>query len=219
MNLILLGPPGAGKGTQAKRLSETHGLVQLATGDMLRAAVASGSELGARVKAIMESGALVGDATMIELIASRIAEPDSAEGFILDGFPRTVPQAEALDAMLAQHGRKLDCVILMEVDEATLIDRLSGRFSCGQCGASYHERHHRPRVEGICDICGSTSFMCRADDRPEALETRFAAYRNQTAPILPYYRDRGILRSVDGMADIDTVTRQIEAALRKGAAG
>jgi adenylate kinase len=219
MNLILLGPPGAGKGTQAKRLSETHGLVQLATGDMLRAAVASGSELGARVKAIMESGALVGDATMIELIASRIAEPDSAEGFILDGFPRTVPQAEALDAMLALHGRKLDCVILMEVDEATLIDRLSGRFSCGQCGASYHERNHRPRVEGICDICGSTSFMCRADDRPEALETRFAAYRNQTAPILPYYRGRGILRSVDGMADIDTVTRQIEAALRKGAAG
>jgi len=230
MNLILLGPPGAGKGTQAKRLSETHGLVQLATGDMLRAAVASGSELGRRVRTIMESGQLVGDGTMIELIASRIAEPDCAPpdakggdanggGFILDGFPRTVPQAEALDAMLAEHGRKLDCVILMEVDEATLIDRLSGRFSCGQCGASYHERYHRPRAEGVCDICGSTSFMCRADDRPEALGTRFAAYRNQTAPILPYYRARGILRSVDGMADIDTVTRQIEAVLRNGAAG
>ena len=233
MNLILLGPPGAGKGTQAKRLEQAHGLVQLASGDMLRAAVASGSELGRRVKAIMEAGQLVGDATMIELIASRIAEPDCAApdsnahvangaqdakgGFILDGFPRTVPQAEALDAMLTEHGRRLDHVILMEVDEATLIDRLSGRFSCGQCGASYHERYHRPRIEGVCDICGSTSFMCRADDRPEALATRFEAYRNQTAPILPYYRARGILRSVDGMADIDQVTRQIEAVLRNGA--
>jgi adenylate kinase len=227
MNLILLGPPGAGKGTQAKRLEQAHGLVQLATGDMLRAAVASGSELGGRVKAIMEAGQLVGDATMIELIASRIAEPDCAGpdgagpdakgGFILDGFPRTVPQAEALDAMLTEHGRRLDHVILMEVDEATLIDRLSGRFSCGQCGASYHERYHRPRIEGICDICGGTSFMCRADDRPEALATRFEAYRNQTAPILPYYRARGILRSVDGMADIDQVSRQIEAVLRSGA--
>jgi len=128
-----------------------------------------------------------------------------------------VPQAEALDAMLTEHGRRLDHVILMEVDEATLIDRLSGRFSCGQCGASYHERYHRPRIEGICDSCGSTSFMCRADDRPEVLATRFEAYRNQTAPILPYYRARGILRSVDGMADIDQVTRQIEAVLRNGA--
>ena len=227
MNLILLGPPGAGKGTQAKRLEQAHGLVQLATGDMLRAAVASGSELGGRVKAIMEAGQLVGDATMIELIASRIAEPDCAGpdgagpdakgGFILDGFPRTVPQAEALDAMLTEHGRRLDHVILMEVDEPTLIDRLSGRFSCGQCGASYHERYHRPRIEGVCDICGGTSFMCRADDRPEALATRFEAYRNQTAPILPYYRARGILRSVDGMADIDQVSRQIEAVLRNGA--
>jgi len=227
MNLILLGPPGAGKGTQAKRLEQAHGLVQLASGDMLRAAVASGSELGRRVKAIMEAGQLVGDATMIELIASRIAEPDCAGpdgagpdakgGFILDGFPRTVPQAEALDAMLTEHGRRLDHVILMEVDEATLIDRLSGRFSCGQCGASYHERYHRPHIEGVCDSCGSTSFMCRADDRPEALATRFEAYRNQTAPILPYYRARGILRSVDGMADIDQVTRQIEAVLRNGA--
>jgi adenylate kinase len=213
MNLILLGPPGAGKGTQAKRLEQTHGLVQLATGDMLRAAVASGSELGQRVKAIMESGALVGDATMIELIAARIAEPDAAGGFILDGFPRTVPQAEALDAMLAERGQKLDRVILMEVDESALIDRLSGRFSCAECGASYHNRFNRPRVEDECDNCGPTEFIRRADDRPEALATRFAAYRNQTAPILPYYRARGILRTVDGMADIDEVARQIEAVL------
>ena len=214
MNLILLGPPGAGKGTQAKRLQETHGLVQLATGDMLRAAVASGSELGQRVKAIMEAGRLVPDAIMIEMIAARIDKPDSVGGFILDGFPRTVPQAEALDAMLAERGCKLDRVILMEVDEAELVARLVGRFTCPECGASYHERFNRPRVEGKCDNCGSTALVHRADDRPEAVATRFEAYRNQTAPILPYYRARGILRSVDGMASIDEVTRQIEAVLR-----
>lgn len=216
MNLILLGPPGAGKGTQAKRLEERHGLIQLATGDMLRAAVASGSELGRRVKAIMEAGQLVPDATMIELIAAR--EPDCAAhdakgGFILDGFPRTVPQAEALDAMLASRGSALDHVILMEVDEAALVERIAGRFTCRKCGASYHERFHRPAVEGVCDVCGTADLVHRPDDRPEALATRFAAYRNQTAPILPYYRARGILRTVDGMAPIDEVTLQIEAVL------
>lgn len=213
MNLILLGPPGAGKGTQAKRLEERHGLVQLATGDMLRAAAASGSEFGRRVKAIMDTGALVDDATIIELIANRISQPDAARGFILDGFPRTVPQAEALDRMLAARGQKVDHVILMEVDEPTLIDRISGRFSCAKCGASYHERYNPPKAEGECDLCGATDFVHRADDRPEAISTRLAAYRNQTAPILPYYRDRGILRSVDGMADIDEVTGEIEALI------
>lgn len=216
MNLILLGPPGAGKGTQAKRLEQSRGLVQLATGDMLRAAVASGSALGQRVKAIMEAGRLVPDDIIIDMIAERIGKPDCARGFILDGFPRTVPQAEALDAMLARHGQALDRVILMEVDEAALVERIAGRFTCRKCGASYHERFHRPKVEGVCDSCGSADLVHRADDRAEAVQTRFEAYRNQTAPILPYYRARGILRTVDGMAEIDEVTRQIEAALPDG---
>jgi adenylate kinase len=218
MNLILLGPPGAGKGTQAKRLGQTRGMVQLATGDMLRAAVASGSPLGHQVKTIMEEGRLVPDHIIIEMIAERIAQPDCSQGFILDGFPRTVPQAEALDANLAQQGNKIDRVIVMEVDEPALIERIAGRFSCAKCGASYHERFKRPEVEGVCEVCGSTEFVHRADDRPEAVATRLDAYRNQTAPILPYYRARGILRAVDGMAEIDEVTRQIEATLQEGAA-
>ena len=213
MNLILLGPPGAGKGTQAKRLEQMHGLVQLATGDMLRRAVASGSPLGAKVKAIMEAGRLVPDEIIIEMIADRIAAPDAAQGFILDGFPRTVPQAEALDSMLAEHGKKLDHVILMEVDEPALVDRIAGRFTCQACGASYHERYKRPQVDGVCDMCGTADLVHRADDRPEAVKTRFEVYRRQTAPILPYYCARGILRTVDGMADIDTVTEQIEKLL------
>jgi adenylate kinase len=216
MNLILLGPPGAGKGTQAKRLEQTHGIVQLATGDMLRAAVASGSAIGTRVKAIMDSGRLVPDDLIIEMLASRIAEPDAANGFILDGFPRTVPQARALDRMLEGSNRRLDHVILMEVDEQVLIERIAGRFSCRSCGASFHERYHRPRTDGVCDVCGGTDLVHRADDRPEAVATRLAAYRNQTAPLLPYYRERGVLRTVDGMADIDEVTRQIETVLRAG---
>jgi adenylate kinase len=213
MNLILLGPPGAGKGTQAKRLAQTHGLVQLATGDMVRAAIASGSELGRRIKAIYDAGQLVPDDIIIDMIAERIAEPEAARGFILDGFPRTVPQAEALDAMLAERGQALDHVILIEVDEAALVDRIAGRFTCAGCGASFHERHKRPRVEGVCDVCGGTDLVHRADDRPEAVKTRFEVYRRQTEPILPYYEARAILRSVNGMADIDEVTRQIEAII------
>jgi adenylate kinase len=213
MNLILLGPPGSGKGTQAKRIEQSRGICHLATGDMLRAATASGSELGMRVKGIMDSGQLVPDGVMIDMIGARIDEPDCHTGFILDGFPRTVPQAEALDQMLAKRGLGLDHVILIKVDEAALIERLAGRFSCARCGASYHERYHRPRVEGVCDVCDSHEFVHRPDDRPQAVHARFEVYRRQTAPILPYFSDRGILRCVDGMAGIDQVTQQIETML------
>jgi adenylate kinase len=210
MNIILLGPPGSGKGTQARRIEQTYGSIQLSTGDMLRATTASDTELGRRIKAIMDSGQLVPDDIIVEMIDQRITQPDCSGGFILDGFPRNVPQAVALDAMLAEHCLKLDHVILLDVDEAALVDRLSGRFTCAQCGASYHDRYNRPSRDGICDICGSTEFTRRADDRPEAVKARFGVYRDQTTAILPYYRDRGILRRVDGMADIEAVTREID---------
>jgi adenylate kinase len=213
MNIILLGPPGSGKGTQAKRLEQTHGMVQLATGDMLRAATRAGSPVGKRVKAIMDAGELCPDAILIDMIAERIDQPDCRQGFILDGFPRTVPQAEALDLMLADRDLRIDHVIEFKVDEAVLIDRLGGRFTCRNCGASYHDRYHRPRIDSVCDVCGHREFVRRADDQPSAVGTRFDAYRRQTAPILPYYRDRGLLRQVDGMADIDAVTAEIEAII------
>lgn len=213
MNLTLLGPPGSGKGTQAKRLEQSRGLVQLATGDMLRAATASGSELGRRVKGIMDAGQLVPDDVIVAMIAERIGQPDCRDGFILDGFPRNVAQAEALDVMLAEHGLKLDLVILLDVNEAALVERLAGRFSCRSCGASYHDRYRRPRREGVCDICGGHEFLRREDDRPEAVKARFEVYRRQTAPILPYYRARGALHILDGMAEIDAVTRAIERIL------
>ena len=213
MNIILLGPPGAGKGTQAQRLQSDLGMVQLSTGDMLRAAVKSGSALGLQAKGIMEAGKLVPDELMVGLIESRIQEPDCANGFILDGFPRTEAQAEALDAMLAKTGKKLAKVIEMEVDEAALTERVVGRFTCAKCGTGYHDKFKRPRVEGVCDVCGSTEFTRRKDDNAETMKTRMAAYRAQTEPLLPYYRAKGVLKKVDGMAAMDEVYRQIRAVL------
>jgi adenylate kinase len=214
VKLVLLGPPGAGKGTQAKRLEELRGLKQLSTGDMLRAAAAAGTPLGLQAKQVMEAGQLVRDDLMVALIEERIAEPDCAKGFILDGFPRTVQQAEALDTMLAAGGRGgIDLVIELAVDEPALIERIAGRYSCAKCGAGYHDKFKQPKVPGVCDRCGSTEFVRRPDDRAEAVAVRLEAYRKQTAPILPYYRARGLLRSVDGMAPPEEVAVAIDKLL------
>jgi adenylate kinase len=213
MKLILLGPPGAGKGTQAKRLEDARGLKQVSTGDMLRAAVQAGTPLGLEADRIMKAGKLVPDAIMIDMIAERIEQPDCARGVILDGFPRTVRQAEALDAMLAKHGHGLDAVIEMVVDDAILVDRIAGRYSCAKCGAVYHDRTRQPKMAGVCDVCGSKDFKRRPDDNPQTVKARLQEYYQQTAPIVPYYKEKGLLRQVDGMAEVDAVTRQIEAVL------
>jgi adenylate kinase len=213
MNIILLGPPGAGKGTQASRLQEDRGMVQLSTGDMLRAAVAAKSPVGLRAKAVMDAGELVSDEIVTGILSDRLDEDDVRRGFILDGYPRTAAQAEALEALLARKGMKLDHVIELAVDEEALVDRITGRFSCASCGEGYHERHKRPRVEGVCDVCGSTSFRQRPDDNAETVRTRLAEYRAKTAPILPHYEARGLVRRVDGMAPIPEVEAAIEAIL------
>jgi adenylate kinase len=214
MNLILLGPPGAGKGTQAQRLQDRYGIVQLSTGDMLRAAVAAGTEVGKQAKAIMEAGKLVSDDIMVRLIAERIAQPDTRNGFILDGFPRTIAQAEALDKMLQSKGLKLDAVIEMKVDDEALVKRIAGRFSCAKCGAVYHDQEKQPKTAGTCDKCGSREFVRRPDDKEETVKARLTAYHGQTAPLLPYYQGKGMLKSVNGMAPIDEVTRQVESLLK-----
>ena len=213
MNLILLGPPGAGKGTQAKRIEESRGLVQLSTGDMLRAAVAAGTEVGKKAKAVMEAGELVSDDIVIGIISERIDEPDCANGFILDGFPRTVAQAEALDQLLAEKGKTLDVVIEMQVEGDPLVGRITGRFTCAKCGEGYHDEFKKPAKEGVCDKCGSTEMTRRADDNEETVRSRLSAYHEQTAPLIDYYGKKGSLKSIDGMKAIDEVTSQINAVL------
>jgi adenylate kinase len=214
LNIVLLGPPGAGKGTQAKRLEELRGLKQLSTGDMLRTAVAAGTPLGLQAKQVMESGQLVRDDLMVAMIADRIAQADCAKGFVLDGFPRTVQQAEALDAMLAKSGRgHIDRVIELAVDEPALIQRIAGRFVCAGCGEGYHDLFRQPKLRGVCDRCGSKEFLRRPDDKAEAVAVRLEAYRRQTAPILPYYESRGLLRRVDGMGSAEAVAKEIDKIL------
>jgi adenylate kinase len=213
MKLILLGAPGAGKGTQAKRLEEAYGIVQLSTGDMLRAEVASGSELGKELKSVMEAGQLVTDELIISMISSRVEQDDCAKGYILDGFPRTTAQAEALDKMLADKGQKLDEVIEMVVDEEALVERITGRYTCGSCGQGYHDTFQKPAKEGTCDKCGSEEFTRRADDNEDTVRSRLDAYREQTAPIASHYDAKGMLKKVDGMADIDEVTKQLKDIL------
>ena len=213
MNLVLLGPPGSGKGTQAKRLEEAFGIAQLSTGDMLRAEVAAGSEVGRKADAIMRAGQLVPDDMIIALIESRLAVPECRDGFILDGFPRTVPQAEALDVMLESKGLKLDHALELEVDVEAMVERISGRFSCASCGAGYHDKFQQPKVSGVCDVCGSTEFVRRADDNAETVRARLKAYHTQTAPISAYYERQGILKRVNGMGAIDQVSKDLTKAI------
>jgi adenylate kinase len=215
MNLILLGPPGAGKGTQAKILEEKRGLKQLSTGDMLRAAIAAGSDIGLKAKAIMDRGDLVSDDVILGIVAERMAKPDITQGVVFDGFPRTPAQAKALDKMLASSGQKLHAVIEMKADDDELVARISGRFTCKSCGKGYHDSFAPTKVEGTCDSCGGHDFVRRPDDNEKTVRDRLTVYNTQTAPLVDYYRETGKLHVVDGMAEISAVTRAIGAVLDK----
>jgi adenylate kinase len=213
MNIILLGPPGAGKGTQASRLVAERQMVQLSTGDMLRAAVAAGTEIGLQAKAVMAAGELVSDEIVDGILSARLDEGDIARGFILDGYPRTAVQAASLDRLLAAKGLRLDHVVELEVDEDALVDRISGRFSCAACNTPYHDRYKLPKADGVCDVCGSRDFKRRPDDNEAAVRTRMAEYRAKTQPILPHYEAQGIVRRVDGMAEVEAVSAAIAEIL------
>jgi adenylate kinase len=212
-NIILLGPPGAGKGTQAAKLVADRGMVQLSTGDILRAAVKAGTEVGRLADEIMKAGKLFPDELMAEILGEHLEGITLERGVIFDGYPRTALQAELLDGLLARSGRRLDHVIELAVDEEALVDRITGRFTCANCGEGYHDRHKLPAVDGVCDRCGGTTFKRRPDDNAETVRTRLAEYRAKTAPILPIYAARGLVRSVDGMADMGAVEREIGAIL------
>ncbi|MBK5264741.1 MAG: adenylate kinase [Alphaproteobacteria bacterium] len=213
MNIILLGPPGAGKGTQASRLEEARGMVQLSTGDMLRAAVKAGTPVGLKAKAVMDAGELVSDEIVSGIIGDRLDELGPDTGVIFDGYPRTAPQAESLDAILTERGRSLDHVIELAVDEDALVERITGRFTCATCGEGYHDIFKQPKMAGVCDKCGGTEFKRRPDDNEETVRTRMAEYHAKTAPILPIYEARGIVSRVDGMADMNDVTQAIAVIL------
>jgi adenylate kinase len=213
MRLVLLGPPGAGKGTQATWLRERFGIPQLSTGAMLREAVAKGTEVGREAGSVMESGRLVSDEIINAIVAERIAEPDCHDGFILDGYPRTTAQAAALEAMLARRGERLDAVLELRVDPEALVERISGRFACARCGEGYHDRFKPTAVPGVCDVCGSTEFVRRPDDNAATVRERLAAYDALTAPLLPFYAARGLVRSVDGMGSIEEVRAAIARVL------
>jgi adenylate kinase len=213
LNIILLGPPGAGKGTQASRLEDERGMVQLSTGDMLRAAVKAGTPVGLKAKAVMEAGELVSDEIVSGIIGERLDELGDEAGAIFDGYPRTAPQAASLDTILAERGRQLDHVIELVVNEDALVERITGRFTCASCGQGYHDEFKLPAVADTCDQCGAHEFKRRPDDNEETVRTRMAEYRAKTAPILPIYEARGLVKRVDGMADIAVVTEAIEAIL------
>ena len=216
--LILLGPPGAGKGTQARMLEERFGLVQLSTGDMLRAAVAEGTEAGRAAQAVMAGGGLVSDEIVLGILAERMARPDTGKGVILDGFPRTAGQAEALDNLLASRGLRVTAAIAMEVEDEAMVDRVSGRYTCAGCGEGYHDSFKQPAVAGTCDKCGGTAFKRRADDTAETVRERLKAYHAQTAPLIAYYDGRGVLERIDAMADIDVVRDGLAAIVQRVAA-